>query len=40
MKDYYDSLGEESAMLFSWTIQHDNLLVQINYSLPEEKYNE
>ncbi|MFC4387760.1 stress protein [Gracilibacillus marinus] len=40
MKEYYDSLGEESAMFFSWTIKHKNVLVQINGDLPEEKYEE
>ncbi|MFD2654501.1 hypothetical protein [Gracilibacillus thailandensis] len=40
MKEYYDSMGEESAMLFSWTIKHKNVLVQINGDLPEDKYNE
>ncbi|MFC7062835.1 stress protein [Halobacillus seohaensis] len=40
MKEYYDSLGEESAIFFSWTIKHENILVQINGDLPEEKYEE
>lgn len=40
MKDGYDSMGEESAMLFSWTAQKGNILVQITGDLPEEKYNE
>ena len=40
MKDNYDSMGEESAMLFSWTAQQGNILIQINGDLPEEKYNE
>lgn len=39
MKEYYDSMGEESALFFSWTIQKDNILVQINGDLPEEQYN-
>lgn len=40
MKEYYDSMGEESAMLFSWTMKKDNVLVQINGDLEEDKYNE
>ncbi len=36
-KEFYDSLGRESAMLFSWTFQHENLLVQINGELPEDE---
>ncbi|EQB35254.1 MULTISPECIES: hypothetical protein [Virgibacillus] len=40
MKEYYDTLGEETAMLFSWTIKHENVLVQINGDLEESKYNE
>jgi hypothetical protein len=39
MKAYYDDLGKESAMLFSWTIKHKNILVQLNGDLPEEEYN-
>ncbi|WP_272031232.1 stress protein [Oceanobacillus kimchii] len=38
MKEYYDSMGEESAILFSWTIKHENVLVQINGSLEEAEY--
>ncbi|GAQ18531.1 stress protein [Oceanobacillus picturae] len=40
MKEYYDTLGEESAMFFSWTIKHKNVLVQINGDLEEETYEE
>jgi len=40
MKKYYDDLGEESAMFFSWTMAHENILIQINGDLPEEKYEE
>lgn len=36
-KEYYDSLGRESAVLFSWTFVRDNILVQINGSLPQDK---
>ncbi|MFO1443661.1 membrane lipoprotein lipid attachment site-containing protein [Bacillus sp. Bva_UNVM-123] len=39
MKAYYDELGKESAMLFSWTIKHKNILVQLNGDLPEDEYN-
>ena len=37
-KAYYDNLGKESAMLFSWTIEKENILVQINGELEEEEY--
>jgi len=37
-KEYYDSLGKESAMFFSWTIEKGNILVQINGDLPKEEY--
>ncbi|WP_156875381.1 stress protein [Virgibacillus sp. 6R] len=40
MKEYYDSLGEESAMLFSWTAKSGNVLLQINGDLEEDKFNE
>lgn len=36
-KTYYDTLGKESAVLFSWTFVHKDVLVQINGELPEEK---
>ena len=36
-KAYYDALGSGSAILFSWTFTKDNILVQINGTLPEEK---
>ncbi|WP_458353427.1 hypothetical protein [Peribacillus frigoritolerans] len=39
-KAYYDEMGKESAILFSWTLNKDNILVQLNGDLPEEKYNE
>ncbi|MCM3444396.1 hypothetical protein [Metabacillus halosaccharovorans] len=39
-KEFYDKLGEESAMLFSWTLAKDNILIQMNGDLPEDKYNE
>ena len=34
-KKFYDDLGQESAMLFSWTFAHSNILVQINGDLDE-----
>ncbi|KAB2332920.1 stress protein [Bacillus mesophilum] len=40
MKAYYDEMGEESAMLFSWTIVHKNILVQLNGDLSEDQYKE
>lgn len=40
MQEHYDSMGKESAMLFSWTIKYKNVLVQINGDLSEEEYNE
>lgn len=37
-KEYYDALGKESAMLFSWTATKDNILIQINGDLEEEEF--
>lgn len=37
-KAYYDDLGAESAMLFSWTIAHSNILVQLNGDMEEADY--
>lgn len=37
MYKYYDELGRQSAMLFSWVFAKDNLLIQINGDLPETK---
>lgn len=34
-KAYYVELGKNSALFFSWTFSKDNILVQINGSLPE-----
>jgi len=36
-KEYYDALGESSAMFFSWTFANEpvHVLVQINGELPE-----
>lgn len=36
-RKYYDDLGKSSAAFFSWVFVKDNILVQINGSLPEEK---
>ena len=35
--EYYVKFGKSSAALFSWTFQKDNILVQINGDLPEDK---
>lgn len=35
VKLFYDEMGKQSAMLFSWTFARDNILVQINGDLPE-----
>ena len=40
MKKYYDELGKSSAMFFSWVFTKDNLLIQINGALPEDKARE
>lgn len=32
---FYDDLGKQSAMLFSWTYVRENILVQLNGDLPE-----
>lgn len=37
LKSYYDAFGQSSRALFSWTFVKDNILVQINGDLPEEK---
>ncbi len=37
VREYYVSLGESSAFLFSWTFAWDNILVQINGDLPEQQ---
>jgi len=37
-KEFYDAAGRESAILFSWTIEKGNILVQLNGDLPKEKY--
>lgn len=39
-KAYYDDLGAESAMFFSWTIEHANILVQLSGDMEEEKVEE
>ena len=43
MEAYYTELGRQSAMFFSWVFVKDNILIQINGDLSEEKaqkYNE
>lgn len=37
MKSYYDELGKQSAIMFSWLFVKDNLLIQINGDLPEDQ---
>lgn len=37
VKGYYDKLGADGVLYFSWTLKHDNVLVQINGDLPEAK---
>ncbi|WP_053400048.1 hypothetical protein [Priestia koreensis] len=39
-KEFYDKLGKESAMLFSWTAATNNILIQVNGDLSEDKFNE
>jgi len=34
---YYTELGKTSAILFSWVYVKDNIVVQINGDLPEDK---
>lgn len=36
-KAYYEEMGKSSAALFSWVFVKDNILVQINGDLPEDK---
>lgn len=36
-KTYYDELGKSSAWFFSWIFIKDNILIQINGDLPEDK---
>jgi hypothetical protein len=40
MKNYYEGLGRQSAFLFSWVFIKDNILVQINGDLSEERARE
>lgn len=37
MRKYYVELGRSSAAFFSWVFAQDNILVQINGDLPEER---
>lgn len=39
-KDYYESLGKESAMLYSHVFVRDNVIVQISGDLEDEKAEE
>lgn len=36
-KEYYESFAKQSAVFFSWLFTKDNILVQINGDLKEEK---
>jgi hypothetical protein len=41
--DYYNDLKKQSAALFSWVYEHENIVLQINGKLPEDqakKYEE
>ncbi len=38
-RDYYVKMGKESAMFFSWVVEKDNILIQINGNLKEEVAN-
>lgn len=37
MRNYYEELGRQSALFFSWVYAKDNLLIQINGDLPEDQ---
>lgn len=37
VRDYYVELGERSAVFFSWVFEKDNLVLQLNGDLEEEK---
>lgn len=39
-KEVYDSLGEQSGLLFTWAFQNGALVVQINGDLPEAQARE
>ena len=36
-KTFYDELGKQSALFFSWTFAQGNILIQINGDLPEDQ---
>jgi|DewCreStandDraft_4_1066084.scaffolds.fasta_scaffold20630_7 hypothetical protein len=36
LREYYESLGRQSAAFFSWVFTRDNILIQINGSLPAD----
>lgn len=40
LKTYYQTLGEQSALFFSWVFVRDNIVVQINGDVPEEQARE
>lgn len=40
MAEHYNALGKASAMFFSWVFVRENVLVQINGSLAEERARE
>ncbi len=37
IKNYYDKMGETSALFFSWAFAKGDVMVQINGDLPEDK---
>lgn len=37
VKEYFVSLGESSAIFFSWVFEYKNILIQINGDLPEDQ---
>lgn len=38
-KKYYDELGKQSAMFFSWTYAKGNILIQMNGDMEESQFN-
>lgn len=37
LENYYKKMGESSALFFSWVFVKNNIVVQINGDLPEDK---
>jgi len=37
LRSYYEELGRQSALFFSWVYVHQNVLLQINGDLPEDQ---